>query len=63
MTPKGKTRVLWLTFVGALILLVGGMTMAYSLFRDLEASLREVQTAYANEQGRTERLTQRRRIY
>ncbi len=59
MTPKGKTRVLWLTFVGALILLVGGMTMAYSLFRDLEASLREVQTAYANEQGRTERVTQK----
>ncbi len=59
MTPKGKTRVLWLTFVGGLILLVGGMTMAYSLFRDIEASLREVQTAYVNERGRTERLTQK----
>ncbi len=59
MTTKGKTRILWLTFVGSLILLVGGMTMAYSLYKDLEASLREVQTAYANEQGKTEKLTQK----
>ncbi len=59
MTPKGKTRILWLTFVGSLILLVGGITMAYSLYKDLEASLREVQTAYATEQGRSDRLTQK----
>jgi chromosome segregation ATPase len=35
------------------------MTMAYSLYKDLETSLREVQTAYANEQGRSDRLTQK----
>lgn len=59
MTAKSKKGILWLTFVGSLILLVGGMTMAYSLYKDIEASLREIQTAYANEQGRTKKLSQK----
>jgi len=57
MTTDGKKKILWLTFTVALVLLAGGVVMAYSLYKDLEASLREVQTAYGNEQGRTERVT------
>ncbi len=59
MTTDGKKKILWLTFTVALVLLAGGVVMAYSLYKDLEASLRAVQTAYANEQGRTERVTQK----
>lgn len=59
MTPNGKKWVLWLTFMGALILLAGGITMAYSLYTELEASLQEVKVAHAAERGKTQRLTQK----
>ena len=59
MTPNGKKWILWLTFMGALILLAGGITMAYSLYTELEASLQEVKVAHAAERGKTQRLTQK----
>jgi len=59
MTTDGKKKILWLTFTVALVLLAGGVVMAYSLYKELEASLREVQSAYTTEKSGSERLAQK----
>ncbi len=59
MTTDGRKKILWLTFTVALVLLGGGVVMAYSLYKDLEASLREVQSAYTTEKSGSERLAQK----
>ncbi len=59
MITDGKKKILWLTFTVALVLLAGGVIMAYSLYRDIEAPLREVQSAYTTERRGSERLAQK----
>ena len=59
MTTDGKKKILWLTFTVAVVLLAGGVIMAYSLYRDIEAPLREVQSAYTTERRGSERLAQK----
>ncbi|NIO08579.1 MAG: hypothetical protein GTO40_11455, partial [Deltaproteobacteria bacterium] len=45
MTSKGKTGILWLMMLTALGLLGFGVSMAYSLYKDLESTVREAQDA------------------
>jgi len=59
MTTDGKKKILWLTFTVAVVLLAGGVVMAYSLYKELETSLREVQSSYITEIRGSERLAQK----
>ena len=59
MTTDGKKKILWFTFTVAVVLLAGGVVMAYSLYKELETSLREVQSSYTTEKRGSERLAQK----
>ncbi len=59
MTTNSKKKILWLTFTVALVLLAGGVVMAYSLYKELEASLQEVRSAYSKEKRGSERLVKK----
>ncbi len=59
MTLEGKKRILGWGLVGVMVFLFAGLAVAVLVFSKLETTLQESQTAYANEQGRTESLTQK----
>jgi chromosome segregation ATPase len=58
MTQPRQKAITWWVLIGALGLLGSGMLIAYSTSTKLETALGELQTAYAAEQAKTQKLTQ-----
>ena len=57
--PPRQRKITWWVLVGALGLLGSGMLIAYSTYTKRATALQEVQTAYATEQAKTKKLTQK----
>lgn len=62
MTLERKKRLLGWGLVGIMVFLFAGLAMAVLVYSKIETTLQESQMAYANEQGRTERLTQKAEV-
>ncbi len=57
--PPRQRKITWWVLVGALGLLGSGMLIAYSTYTKRATALQQLQTAYATEQAKTKKLTQK----
>jgi len=57
--PPRQRKITWWVVVGALGLLGSGMVFAYSTYTKRATAFQELQTAYATEQAKTKKLTQK----